>query len=217
MTDGHTYATDAHAAWTRSAGWATLHEMVKPIQLHRYSFAEYLAVEEVARVKHEYLGGEIYAMAGGTPEHAALAAAVTTALGQQLGAGPCRVYSSDLRVRILPTGLATYPDVTVVCGPTESDPQSSTHVVNPRAVFEVLSDGTEEYDRGEKLDHYKRAPSLMAVVLISHRERRIDVWARDANAWDVETFRTGQVAQLASPQCVLDVDAIYDAAGVHAA
>ncbi|MGH7818874.1 MAG: Uma2 family endonuclease [Candidatus Binatia bacterium] len=186
--------------------------MAEPIRLHRYTFTEYLAIEEVARVKHEYLDGEIYAMAGGTPEHAALSALVTTMLGEQLRGGPCRVYSSDLRVRILATGLATYPDVTVVCGPTERDPESATRVVNPRVVVEVLSDGTEEYDRGEKLEHYKKAPSLMAVVLVSHRERKIEVWTRRESAWDVAVHGSGEVARLSPLDCSLDVDSIYDAA-----
>ncbi len=190
--------------------------MSKPIRLHRYAFAEYLAIEEIARVKHEFLDGEIYAMAGGTPEHAALAAVVTTVLGEQLRGGPCRVYSSDLRVRILATGLATYPDVTIVCGPTERDPQSATHVVNPRIVIEVLSDGTEEYDRGEKLEHYKKVSSLMAVVLVSHRERKIEVWSREASAWEVTVHGSGQVARIPSLDCRLDVDAVYDAASERA-
>jgi len=186
--------------------------MTKPLRLHRYTFAEYLAIEEVARVKHEYLDGEIYAMAGGTPEHAALAAALTTVLGEQLRGGPCRVYSSDLRVRILATGLATYPDVTVVCGATERDPESATHVVNPRVVIEVSSDGTEDYDRGEKLVHYKQAPSIAAVVLLSHRERKIEVWTRQGPAWNVAVHESGDVASLSSIDCRLDVDAVYDAA-----
>jgi Uma2 family endonuclease len=68
-----------------------------PAPRHRYTFEEYLEIEEVARVRHEFYEGEIYAVAGGTPEHAAMAAAITTMLGQQLGGTPCRVYSSDLR------------------------------------------------------------------------------------------------------------------------
>ena len=123
--------------------------------------------------------GEIYGMAGGTPEHAAaLSAAVISALLTQLRGGPCRVYSSDLRVRVLATGLATYPDVTVVCGEAERDPESPTTIVNPRLVVEVLSDSTMDYDRGEKLQHYRQIPSLEGVVLVWHTQRRIDVWAR---------------------------------------
>jgi Uma2 family endonuclease len=87
--------------------------MTEPTRLHRYSYRDYLELEEASNVKHEYLEGEIYARAGGTPEHAALAASISSALHSQLRGGPCRVYSSDLRVRVLATGLATYPDVSV--------------------------------------------------------------------------------------------------------
>src|SRR6478609_2292974 len=136
---------------------------------HKYSFADYLATEESSEVRHEYYAGEIYAMAGRTPEHAAMAAAITAALGRQLERSNCRVYSSDLRLRVLATGLATYPDVTVICGPSVRDPESPSHVTNPKLVVEVLSPGTEDYDRNEKLEHYKSIPSLSAIVLVEHR------------------------------------------------
>jgi Uma2 family endonuclease len=184
--------------------------MAHPIRLHRYSFEEYLAVEEVARVRHEFLDGEIYAMAGGTPEHAALGAAATAMLGAALRGGPCRVYSSDLRVRILQTGLATYPDVTVICGRSERDPQSPTHVVNPTLIVEVLSDGTEDYDRGEKLEHYKRVPSLGAVMLVDHRQRRIELWTRVAAGFVTQVYGPGQTLELQCIGCSLAVDELYD-------
>ena len=81
---------------------------------HRYTFAEYLDLEGAINVKHAFLDGEIYAMAGGTPRHAALTLAVGAALHAALRGGPCRAFSSDLRVRVTATGLATYPDVAVV-------------------------------------------------------------------------------------------------------
>jgi len=185
--------------------------MATPATLHRYSFADYLAFEEASTTKHEFLNGEIYGMAGGTPEHAALSVAVSSALLAQLRGGPCRVYSSDLRVRVLATGLATYPDVTVVCGEVERDPESATSVVNPRVVVEVLSDATEAYDRGQKLDHYRRIPSLAAVVLVSHREPVIEVWERAAEgAWRRGECRTGQTAVIEALSTRLVVDEIFE-------
>ena len=178
--------------------------------LHRYSFADYLAFEEASTTKHEFLNGEIYGMAGGTPEHAALSVAVSSVLLAQLRGGPCRVYSSDLRVRVLATGLATYPDVTVVCGELERDPESPATVVNPRVVVEVSSDGTEAYDRGQKLDHHRRIPSLAAVVLVSHRTPTIEVWERTADgAWRRREFVAGQAAEIESLPARLLVDEIY--------
>jgi Uma2 family endonuclease len=186
--------------------------MTLPVPRHRYSFQEYLELEEVARVRHEFCGGEIYAMAGGTPEHAAMAAAITSLLGRQLTSRPCRVYSSDLRLRVLATGLATYPDVTVICGPSERDPMSQTHVTNPKLVVEVLSDGTAEYDRGEKLEHYRQIPSLEAVLLVDHAQPRIDLWTRGPQGWTSSAFTAGEVVPLRAIGCALTVDDVYAAA-----
>ena len=188
--------------------------MVSPIVLHLYSFADYLALEEASNTKHEFLNGEIYAMAGGTPAHSALAAAVTISLGGQLRGGPCRVYSSDLRVRVSATGLATYPDVTVACGSLERDPENADTVTNPLLVVEVTSKSTEAYDRGQKLDHYRRIPALRAVVLLSHRKSEIELWERRADGqWGgSRTFGPGQTANVQDPPVRLDVDEIYAAA-----
>jgi len=198
---------DVHAG--RESEWYPSF-MATPATLHRYSFADYLALEEASNTKHEFLSGEIYGMAGGTPEHAALSVAVSSSLLAQLRGGPCRVYSSDLRVRVLATGLATYPDVTVVCGEVERDPESPTTVVNPRVVVEVLSEGTEAYDRGQKLDHYRRIPSLAAVVLVSHRTPTIEVWERAPDgAWRRRESGVGQSAEIEALSARLLVDEVY--------
>lgn len=179
-------------------------------QHHRYTYRDYLDLERAANVKHEFLDGEIYAMAGGTPEHAALAMAVGSVLFTRLRGGPCRVFSSDLSVRVLETGLATYPDVSVVRGDLERDPESAVTVTNPRLVVEVTSDGTEAYDRGEKLEHYRRIPSLAAILVISHRERRFDLWTRRPDgAFDVATARRGEAVTIDPLELSLEVDEVY--------
>ena len=178
-----------------------------------HTFAEYERLEEHSSVKHEYLGGQIYAMAGGTPEHAALTMAVGIILGTAVQGGRCRVYSSDLMVRVPKTGLCTYPDVSVVCGPREVDPESKNAVTNPSVLVEVTSKSTEEYDRGEKLEHYKQIPSLREYVLASHREPAIEVWRREADGnWTTRVARAGEHVLLTSVSCRLDVNAIYQAA-----
>jgi Uma2 family endonuclease len=103
------------------------------------TYAEYLAAEAVSEVRHEYLNGEVWAMAGGTPEHAALALALGSELRQALRGKPCRAYSADLRIRIVDTGLSTYPDVSVVCGQLETAPDDKDAVTNPIVLVEVLS------------------------------------------------------------------------------
>lgn len=189
--------------------------MTYPAPRRQFTLRDYLELEEASNVKHEFFGGEIYAMAGGTPEHAALSMSVGATLLSQLRGGPCRVYSSDLRVRVSETGLATYPDVTVVCGPLEHDPESATTITNPIVVVEVLSPSTETYDRGDKLEHYRRIPSLREIVLVAYDKRRVELWQRhDGGGWEATEAGAGQELTLASVDCRLSVDAIYDEAGV---
>ena len=184
-------------------------DVVAPVRLHRYTYAEYLALEDGANVRHEFLDGEIYAMAGGTPEHAAICANVTAALTVQLRGKGSRVHASDLRIRVVETGLATYPDVTVICQRLEVDPAHRHTATNPTLIVEVLSPSTAAYDRGEKLTHYQRIPSLAEVVLVAHDERLIEVWRRDADgAWHRGEARTGAVA-LSSIGATLELDDVY--------
>jgi Uma2 family endonuclease len=178
---------------------------------HRYSFQDYLAVEEISTVKHEYLDGEIYAMAGGPVLHAALSAATLAALHRQFG-GRCRVYSSDLRIRVRATGLASYPDVTVVCGAAETDPENADTVVNPTLVVEVLSPSTMDYDLGEKFEHYRQIPSLSAVLYVWQDRRQIDV-RESAGGWKASIAKSGETAALESLGVRLEVDSLYADAG----
>ncbi len=172
-------------------------------------------MEDVSTVKHEFLDGEIYAMAGGTILHAALSASTMAALHRHLGAR-CRLYSSDLRVRVRATGLATYPDVTMVCGPEETDPENAQTIVNPALVVEVLSPGTMDYDLGEKFEHYRQIPSLAAVVYVAQDTRRIEVRENAAGTWKTAIAGPGGTATIASLGLRIDVDAVYDDAGASA-
>jgi Uma2 family endonuclease len=191
--------------------------VLSPHAVH-YTWHEYLALETASNTKHEYLDGHIYAMAGGSPQHAALQAAVPSLLFSQLRAGRCRAHGSDLRVRVLATGLATYPDVTIVSGPREVDPEDKSSVTNPTLLVEVLSPSTEAYDRGEKFAHYKRIPSLRQYVLVSPDDRRVEVWTRGAEgAWTGVVSADDDVADLGSIGARLDVRELYEAAAEGAA
>jgi Uma2 family endonuclease len=182
--------------------------------LHRYTYQDYVWLEEESSTRHEFLAGEIVAMAGGTPEHAAMSAEIIGQLREHLRESPCRVFKSDLGVRVMATGLATYPDASVVCGPIERDPDKKTNVTNPRVLVEVTSDSTEDYDRGEKLEHYKRIPTLEVVVIVSHREPKVEVLSRRPGSaeWSAVTARAGGQATIAALHCSLDVDAVWRAA-----
>ena len=176
-----------------------------------YSFDEYVDLDAESRIKHEFLDGFVWAKAGGSPERAAVTAAISAALTTQLRGRPCRVFSSDLRVRVRATGLATYPDVTVVCGKLELDPtdRKAQTVMNPRVVVEVLSPSTEVYDRGEKLAHYKRIESLQDIVLVAHDQHQIEVWHREGEVWSLGLAHAGGASKLTSIDCTLVLGEVY--------
>lgn len=180
-------------------------------KLPAYTYDEYRLFEEANPARHEFINGQILAMAGGTPAHARLQAAVLYALERRLEGHSCQPFPSDLRVRIAATGMATYPDVTVVCGPIQSDPADPHAVSNPSLVVEVLSDRTEAYDRGEKFEQYKQIPALQLYLLVSHRERRIETWARAVDgSWSEILAGRGESIGLGALGIELTVDEIYD-------
>jgi len=186
--------------------------MVAPIRLHEYTYAEYLALEAHSPVRHEFVLGEIDAMAGDTPEHAALAASILFLIQRGLPAR-CRAYTSDLRVRVSGADMTTYPDATVICGETQRAPEDSLAAVNPRLLVEVTSDSTEAYDRGAKLALYQTLASVEVIVLVSHRERRVEVVRRlDTADFATAVFRAGQTVEI--PDLArFDVDELYERAG----
>src|SRR5215213_2962275 len=165
---------------------------------HDYTFADYLALERDSEIKHEFDAGEILAMPSGTARHSALAVNVVVALGNTRAPG-CTIFQSDMRVRIIATGRATYPDVSMVCGPLEYDPEDAarTTITNPVLLVEVLSVTTEKGDRGNKWMHYQRIPSLAEYVLVS-QEPRIEVYRRMPYAtWEYFEVRE-RILKLAS-------------------
>ena len=114
-------------------------------------------------------------------------------------------------MRVRSTGLATYPDVTVICGDLERDPEDPNAAINPTLLIEVLSPATESYDRGEKWAHYQTIPSLREYLLVSHRERRVERWwRRGADGWERENVGPGGVLHLAALGIDLEVDDLYD-------
>jgi Uma2 family endonuclease len=184
-----------------------------PVAIARMTYAEYLAFEAASEIKHEYVNGEVFAMAGGTITHGALAGAVITALSNALRDRSCRVLSSDVRVRSKVTGISTYADVTVVCQKIEVDDDDPHGVLNPRLIVEVLSDSTEGYDRGAKAAHYRRIASLREYVLVAQGEPLIEVYRRNERGnWELFVeARRGERAELTScgEPIELEVDAIY--------
>jgi len=180
-----------------------------PHSRYRYTYEEYLAYERDSEMKHEFEAGEIFAMAGGSPRHSALASRISAALENTRPAG-CTAFQSDMRIRVLATGKATYPDASMVCGAIELDAadRSGTTITNPTLLVEVLSPSTEEVDRGSKWRDYQLIPSLQEYVLVN-QVPRIEIYRRNASgSWDYLDVTEG-IVKLTSGAS-LDLSILYN-------
>jgi Uma2 family endonuclease len=172
----------------------------------KVSPSEYLAWEREQASKHEFFDGEVFAMAGGSPRHNALSVAVGSALRQALQRG-CATMSSDQRVGV-EADRYVYPDVSVVCGPVELQANTRDVIVNPQIIVEVLSQSTEQYDRGLKWETYQTIASLTDYLLVSQVDARIEQFRRDGDRWTYRAFGPGERIELTGG-ATLDVDAIF--------
>lgn len=172
---------------------------------------EYLARERQAETKSEYRRGEVFAMSGASREHNLIAGNTLIAIGSQLRDRECEVYPGDMRVKVSPTGLYTYPDVTVVCGEAAFEDAEVDTLLNPKVLVEVLSPSTADYDRGGKFTHYRRLPSLREYVLISQDRPLVEHYVRQGpDEWLLtEQSSLQDTLVLPSIQCRLPLSDIY--------
>ena len=157
----------------------------------RHTVAEYLRLEESSVEKHEYRDGEMLSMAGGTPRHSLIISNVVGEGRNALKGKPCRMYESNLRVRIPRSLLYTYPDATIVCGPLQFDPNDVNRmtIINPKVLIEVISTGTESYDRGEKFDRYRTLESLEEYILVNQAQPSVQSFLRQPDGtWSFAWF-----------------------------
>src|SRR5262249_14191303 len=129
----------------------------------------------------EYFAGEIFVMSGASERHNLIVANVVATLHAQFRNRPCKVYPSDMRVKVSATGLYTYPDVVALCGEARFDDDYQDTLLNPTVIVEVLSPSTEAYDRGDKFGHYRKLASLAEYVLISQEKVHIEHYVRQSN------------------------------------
>ena len=181
----------------------------------RLSEAEYLALERAAEFRSEYHDGEVFAMAGGTPEHSLIATNLLRELGNRLRGRPCRVYNADLRLKIEAGGLYTYPDASVICGPVITPPGADDVALNPTLVAEVLSPATEAYDRGQKFGFYRRLASLKEYLLVSQRAARVELFSLDAQGGWRLSEASGPGAALAIPALGIQLSLAEVFAGIE--
>jgi Uma2 family endonuclease len=182
--------------------------VVRVAQRSHLTADEYLDWERGQQVRHEFFHGEVFAMAGGSMRHNALCASLIEALRTQLR-GRCVVLTSDQRIVALHRGRYVYPDISVVCGPVVTEPGTSDVLANPTVLVEVLSDSTEQYDRGLKWDGYQRIESLTDYVLVAQTMPRIEHFRRDRTRTWLYQFAAAGERLVLSNDVVLDVDAIF--------
>ena len=162
--------------------------LAQPVQ--RLTAKEYLALERAAEFKSEFYDGEMYAMAGGSEAHSLIASNLLVALRRLLNGRPCVTFNSDLRVKVLESGLFTYPDLSVVCGERQFLDDSRDTLLNPGMIAEVLSPSTEAYDRGAKFSLYKEVASLTEYLLVSQSEPAVDLFIRHSSSeWRVRSAK----------------------------
>ncbi|MEO6809674.1 MAG: Uma2 family endonuclease [Isosphaeraceae bacterium] len=176
----------------------------------RYTPEEYLALERQTESKNEYIDGQIHAMSGATLPHNLVAGNIYTRLNIQIWDRPCRAFMGDMRVCVSPTGLYTYPDVTVVCGEPQLLDDHFDTLLNPTVIVEVLSPSTEAYDRGDKFAHYRRLASLQEYVLVAQNRVHVERYARQGKEWLLTEFnQLDDVLRLASIDCEVALRDVY--------
>lgn len=148
------------------------------------SVEEYLAGERDGEVRHEYVAGQAYAMAGASARHNRIAGNIFTRLSARLDGADCEPFISDMKVRVAPD-LFYYPDVVVACDPPGADPYFRAE---PRLVVEVLSPSTERADRHEKLAAYRNCPSVQEYALVSQERMAVELHRRAADGWHAEVI-----------------------------
>lgn len=174
------------------------------------SVEDYLRMEEAAATKHEYVDGDIVAMAGATREHNQIVSNLIREVGNCLKGKECSVYPSDFRVTTSAGKSYFYPDATVVCGDLQMQPHVFDTLQNPVVIFEVMSEGTENNDRGYKFFHYQQIASLQEYILIDSTKYAIEVIRRQANdTWKFEKLSAAEKLDLNSIGCSLSFEDVY--------
>ena len=173
---------------------------------------QYLEIERASDTRHEYFNGEMFAMAGASYRHSQIVANFVGISGAALRGKPCSVTCQDIRTRISPEGLYTYPDVVVVCGEPVFADSVQDMIVNPTVIVEVLSPSTEAQERGTKFAQYRQIESLQEYVLVSQGEARVEVFRRQANGQWIYSDFAGKEAMcvLESIECRVALAEIYD-------
>jgi Uma2 family endonuclease len=175
------------------------------------SVDEYLEIERTSEEKHEYYKGEMFAMAGGKRVHSVIAGNILTKINIQIEKKPCIAFGSDMKVRVRPDGLYTYPDISALCGEEKYHDEKEDTLLNPSLIVEVLSESTENYDRGKKFVLYRELESLQEYVLVSSDYKKVEIFRRTANnQWLLSDVKEDEPVQFETIQCSISLEDIYN-------
>jgi Uma2 family endonuclease len=173
-----------------------------------FSADDYLAWEATQTERHEYIHGEVFAMAGAEDRHVTATGNLYMALRQQLAGGPCRTFMTDMRLHVAAANSYFYPDVLVTC--SALDVASTMAKSEPKLIAEVLSPGTAAYDRGQKFSHYRSLASLEEYVLVDLDLRSADCYRKGADGlWVLHPFAKGETVTLASVGLVITAEQLF--------
>ena len=177
----------------------------------KLSAEDYLALERSHPEKYQFVSGDIFLMGDASAEHNLITTNIIGELRTLLKQKPCRVYANDLRVKVDPSGLYTYPDIVVSCGEERFDDQQKDTLLNPIVLIEVLSESTEAYDRGGKFAHYRQLESLQDYLLVGQTEPHVECYSRQDDEHWLLSEAKGLEAELMIPalKCQLSLAEIY--------
>ncbi len=154
-----------------------------------YTIQEYLEMEKVDVIKHEYYKGEIFAMSGASPRHNIISVNILTSLANVLKGKTCRPYGSDMRINIPENSLFTYPDISIICGDVISSNEDGETATQPTIIIEILSPSTRNYDRGEKFMLYRAIPTLKEYLLIDSESVHAEHFAINKDGlWQLKEY-----------------------------
>jgi Uma2 family endonuclease len=175
-----------------------------------WTVSQYLALERDTGIRHQYLDGEVFAMAGAEPAHNDIFTNTITRIVTQLKGRPCKVHGPDMRIKTK-SGLYTYPDISIVCGERLFNSDKPRTLLNPTVLIEILSPSTEAFDRGDKFHHYRTIQSLREYVLIASLRERIECFSRQAeDSWRMNVVdQPDGVLTLESIGCLLAIQDVY--------
>lgn len=184
--------------------------VANPQQTH-WTVEEYLALEQDSEIKHEYIDGELFAMAGASENHNLISLNIGSSLLGQLRGTPCRTYPGDMRVHVV-SRRYVYPDITIVCEPPQFSEDKPPSLLNPLLVIEVLSESTTVRDRGEKAFYYRATESIQAYLLVEQNQPHIEQYVRQEDgSWRfTEVSALEDSIHLPTIDCTLQLAEVYE-------